>query len=554
MARFWLVSGLLGSALAVVGFAARSAQAATYFVSPEGRDGNSGTRRSPWSLARANAAAQPGDTVVLLDGVYRRTPIAPARSGREGRPITYRAAHARKAILTESQAMPDPFPDDDSDAPAAIFLLERSHVVIDGIAVRDPGGRFLYAGKASFITVQNCDFENAEYPRAWESCRFKLVGDHITFRSNRVKKGNDSVAITGGSFHLIEGNTFEGASHTCLVLMGVQRSVVRGNRFTNPIQKLMEVFTARRRDVGEVIRKSEYLVIENNLFGPAPFVEENGTRSGSGSAGIQYAGNNSILRRNVYLKCGMGMDFTWYHAGARDDPEAIYCQHNRFYNNTVYDCGWPARYGSGPGVWISGGRDGIEDAVLVNNVLCRNHAHPDAHFPPSTPYDVQLAYADASNFHMLRNLLMGREKGAVTVWNKQQETGFTLRAFEGQFPQTARGNLEAEPEFVDAEKGDFRLRANSPCIDAGMPVTAARSSGQGRVIEVEDALFFCDGFGIVEPDTIRVGERRARVAKVDFEGNRLEVDRELTWQAGEAVTLDYAGKARDIGAYEFGAK
>ncbi len=533
-------------ALVLAVCAAAPVSAATYTVSPEGKDGNSGATDSPWPLAKANASARPGDTVLLLDGVYRGTPIAPAHSGDEGRPITYRAASGGKAVLTESRAMPGPFPDDDSGGPAAIFLLHRSHIVVDGVAVKDPGGRFLYAGGASSIVVQNCHFENTDYPRSWESCRFKRVGDHITFRNNVVMKGNDSVAITGGSFHLIEGNRFEGASHTCLVLMGVQRSVVRGNRFENPIQKLMEVFTARKRDVGDEVRKSEYLVIEDNFFGPAPLIEVNGTNSGSGSAGIQYAGNNTILRRNVYFKCGMGMDFSHYAAGVRDDPEALYCSHNRFYNNTVYDCGWPARYGSGPGVWISG----VEDVVLTNNALYRNHAHPDAHFPPSTPYDVQLAFASPSSFRMFRNLLMGREKGAVTLWDKTRKTGSTLSAFEEQFPRTARANVEAEPRFVEAEKGDFHLLADSPCIDAGMPLTTARSSGEGTVIEVEDALYFTDGHGVVAPDVLRVGEKTVKVKRVDYGANTVTVDGSISWRKGDPVTLDYNGRGPDIGAVE----
>ena len=547
----WLIPGFLGSVLLVSAFVVPSADGATYFVSPDGKDDNRGTVYSPWPLAKANASAKPGDTVVLLDGVYKGTPIAPTRSGKEGRPITYRAASAGKAVLTESHAMPGPFPDDDSGAPAAIFLLNRSHVVTDGVAVKDPGGRFLYAGGASFITVQDCHFENTEYPAAWESCRFKLVGDHITFRNNCVKKGNDSVAITGGNFHLIEGNTFDGASHTCLVLMGVQRSVVRGNTFTNPIQKLMEVFTARRRDVGEAIRKSEHLVIEDNFFGPAPLIEKSGTNSGSGSAGIQYAGNNSILRGNVYSKCGLGMDFTWYECGTDEDPEALYCEHNRFYSNTIYDCGWPARYASGPGVYLAGGHEHVGGNVLANNILYRNHTHPDAHFPPTTPYDVQLAFADAGNFRMLGNLLGGREKGAVTVWDKARKTGFTLSAFEEQFPQTARGNLEAEPEFVDAEKSDFHLTAGSPCIDTGMSLTLARSSGEGTVIEVEDALYFTDGHGIVGPDALRVGKERVKVLKVDYMASTVTVDRSISWKRGDPVTLDYAGAAPDIGAFEY---
>ena len=250
----------------------------------------------------------------------------------------------------------------------------------------------------------------------------------------------------------------------------------------------------------------------------------------------------------------MGMNFSRYD-DVKDDPEARYCSHNRFYNNTVYDCGWPARYGSGPGICISGGKDGIQDNILINNVLYRNHAHPDSstggnHFPPTTPYDVQLAFSDPGNFRLLRSLLMGREKEAITLWDKARKAGFTLSAFEEQFPATARSNLEAEPEFVHAEKGDFRLLAGSPCIDAGMPLTVARSSGEGTVIEVEDALYFTDGHGIVDPDVLRVGAERVKALKVDYEANSITVDRSVSWKQGDPVTLDYAGKGPDLGAVE----
>jgi hypothetical protein len=151
---------------------------------------------------------------------------------------------------------------------------------------------------------------------------------------------------------------------------------------------------------------------------------------------------------------------------------------------------------------------------------------------------------------MVRNLLMGREKGAVTLWNKEQRTGFVLGAFEEQFPQTARANLEAEPRFVDAEKGDFHLLAGSPCIDAGAPLTAARSSGEGTVIEVEDALYFTDGHGVVAPDVLRVGGKRVKVRSVDYEANTIAVDRSISWRKGEPVALDYNGRGPDIGAVE----
>ena len=469
------MEGVLGGiVLAVVvltglsGAAGRAEAGAVLRVSCRhaGRTGDGGLALD--AGARPTPSVRPGDTVVLLDGHLSRTrdrsPHAPAR---RPAPSPTRPRGPGTAVLTEVAAHPAPSRMTTPRGAAGVFLLNRAHIVVNGVTVKDPGGRFLYGGGASFITVENCHFENTEYPTAWESCRFKRVGDHITFRHNVVKKGNDSVAITGGRFHLIEGNTFEGASHTCLVLMGVQQSVVRGNRFTNPIQKLMEVFSARRRDVGDLLLKSEHVVIEDNVFGPAPHVDKNGTDSGSGSAGIQYAGNDCILRRNVFTQCGMGMDFSFYEAG-RDDPEALHCSHNRFYNNTVYDCGWPARYGSGPGVWISGGEGDITDNLLANNVLYRNHAHPDAHFPADTPFDVQLAFANVGNFRLFSNLLMGRETGATTIWDKAREDGVRAAPVRGAVP----GHRARQP---GGRAGVRRRRRRRLPPSRGQPVSRRRA-------------------------------------------------------------------------------
>ncbi len=66
-----------------------AASGATYYLSPDGSDADPGTRGHPWqTLAKANAALEPGDTAVLANGEYEGL-VEPARSGREGAPITY---------------------------------------------------------------------------------------------------------------------------------------------------------------------------------------------------------------------------------------------------------------------------------------------------------------------------------------------------------------------------------------------------------------------------------------------------------------------------------
>jgi hypothetical protein len=41
-----------------------------------------------------------------------------------------------------------------------------------------------------------------------------------------------------------------------------------------------------------------------------------------------------------------------------------------------------------------------------------------------------------------------------------------------------------------------------------------------------------------------------KIVKVDYKARTITVDRSISWQKDTAVTLDYKGRAPDIGAYE----
>ena len=150
----------------------------------------------------------------------------------------------------------------------------------------------------------------------------------------------------------------------------------------------------------------------------------------------------------------------------------------------------------------------------------------------------------------MHNVLFGTAPGQKII--QLEDDLFTLAEAQEELPDLYQGNLEADPGFRDAEAGDFRLRPYSPCIDAGAPLTVARQAGTGRNVAVEDALYFCDGNGLIEGDLVTVGANDpARVLQVDYENNILRLDREISWQAGDPVNLPYTGAAPDIGPYEF---
>ena len=557
--------------LAAVCAITRAAMGAEYFVGPDGANGNNGTLAAPMSLKRANEILLPGDVAILLDGNYTNMPISPARSGTKGKVIAYRAANRHKAIFTEGGGA------DKFRRGAAIVASERAYIAIDGIKVVSVK-RWLIGVKCSYITLSNCRFEQSA---GWISCRFEDNGDGIRLTDNYFNEGTDLVGIDGGSGHLIERNFFGDATHTGLALLGVQRSVVRGNKLTNRRWRCMEVESRRHKPY----RLSEYNLIEGNVFDYSP------------CSAIQYAGNRSILRRNIIRRCLTGMNWANYvgsnKGSKKRSPEAWHDESNRFYNNVIDQCGpnamvlklidqakavGIARAENKP---ISGyamvfatnmfnpklkGYDNCAygDNVVVNNVFYRNGASVQGSDKKgktasltthvafdwnATPQFGRFAYNTFSN---------GNGPADATAFyfcdapylKPPEPRNRSVDSFQQRYPKWARDNIAVDPGFVAVDKGDYRLGPKSLCVDAGGALTTTRLAGNGKEIPVIDPLFFSDGHGLVEPDVILAGIERVKIVKVDYKARVLIVDRSISWGRDAPVTLDYKGKAPDIGAYE----
>ncbi|MBW7886329.1 MAG: hypothetical protein H3C34_27625 [Caldilineaceae bacterium] len=107
-----------------------AAHATTYYVSPDGDDSNSGLAESqPWgTFSRAWQDLGPGDTLVLLDGVYYESFVA-EQDGEPGNPITIRARNDGKAIIDgEYQRTP---------VSLGSTIVRGNHFVIEGIVARN---------------------------------------------------------------------------------------------------------------------------------------------------------------------------------------------------------------------------------------------------------------------------------------------------------------------------------------------------------------------------------------------------------------------------------
>jgi hypothetical protein len=533
--------------------------AAVYYVSPDGSYLGDGSLESPWTLLRANASLQAGDTAILLDGTYTGTPIAPDQNGQETAHIVYRAANRHKSVFQDIVELPD------SRGPVAIFVNDKGYITVDGIKVSGVK-RWLLGVASHHITISNGYFENAS---GWINCRFEENGNGMQIKNNYFDGGTDLVSLDGGDGHLIENNFFGDASHTGLVLLGVQQSVVRNNFLTNRLWRCMEVESQRH----EPYRLCMYNLIENNTFDYSPCLS------------IQYAGNRSILRRNIFRKSLRGMGWANYLGSART-PEAWHDESNRFYNNVITECGThdvildiiaenqakginvaesvsSAGYGMvyttnlfNPPV------EGYTDCAYGDNIVKNNIFYMNANSAESkSATTTQIAFdwnatPEFGRFHY-NNLFSGTEGAEVFYYvdavyeNPAEPRNRSVTSFEERYPDWASNNIEVDPKFVNPGEGDYHLTQVSPCIDAGGPLTGTRSAGEGILVPLEDALYFTDGYGLIEADVIRVDSQRVRIVKVDYDSNTITISKSISWQMNAPVSLDYTGNAPDLGAFEF---
>lgn len=526
----------------------------------DGRFENAGTEDAPWSLAKANSALLPGQTAILMDGAYIKIPIAPAHSGEPKAYIIYRAKNKHRAVFQHINDLPE------AHGPVAVFVNDRSYISVDGIKVTGVK-RWVVGSKSHHISIDNSYFMNGS---GWINCRFDEIGDGMRITNNYFHGGTDLLSLDGGSGHLVEGNFFGDASHTGLILLGVQNSVIRNNTLTNRQWRCMEVESQRH----EPFRLSKYNLIENNYF------------DFSAASGIQYAGNYSIIRHNIFRRSLSGMVWSNY-LGRAKTPEAWHNAHNRFYNNVITECGSneivlglieenKARginvaervSSSGFGMAyltnlfnppVEGYADvSYGDNVVINNIfyLNSNTRHEKASPTAQIVFDWNATPEFGEVFN--NNIYDGEEESEVFYFtdaglqNPPHESNTTIQQFEKYYPKSAGNDIEVDPLFVNPEQGSYQLKAESECIDKAKPLTETSANGTGIEIPVKDALYFTSGYGLVDGDLIRINSQRLMVISIDYDSNTITVDREFAWEKGEELFLNYEGKAPDLGAFESG--
>ena len=435
------------------------------------------------SLGEANNAATAGDTIEIRAGSYNEQ-ISPGRSGVGGAQITYRNFNGEEVTINQV------------DQPA-IYLLNKSHIVIQGVTINDVLG-WGRLENAHHNTIKNIRFINAL--ARGTTGGLKLVRSHYNqVIGNSFETGNDSVVIQESDRNLIANNKFRWARHSLLSVRCGNFNVIRGNEFHNERQKAMEIYDCEAvSDAPFKLDATKRNLIENNRF-----IYTRGPSEPHKYNAIQFSGQYGIVRRNIFQdNQGGGLNFQIYNA------ESLYSYGNRVYHNTFYKNRCYAVSASRSMGEIFG------DNLVTNNLFWRNE--------DCTGYPDQIGVGNSDAVILQHNAIL-----------KPNEN----------------------PLFVSESDWDLRLKPNSPLIDAGAFLTRTVGAGAGTSMPVADVRFFSDGFGIqgLDGDLIQLegGALTARIVNIDYATGTLLLDAALTWTAAQGVALAYEGKAPDMGAFDY---
>lgn len=477
-----------------------SATEEVYYISTlSGSDTNDGTITQPWkTISKANSTLVAGDTVYLRAGTYGET-IRPDNSGAVGMYITYAVYGSESVIIT--------------DVESGVDLSERSYVNVDGFRILDVRDHWVeFAPDGTHNVIQNCYMEEAGNYTGIALSRNDGGGANYNKILNNtfvsVCGPKSIIGIWSSGHNLIEGNSFSGGPHDAIIMHNLvagscDYNIIRNNYFQNKWHHNL------------AINYADYILVEDNVIvdaGMDALLNVCGTVEDQNMAPQEHKGlmantRFSILRGNTIVNNGYGIGLTSNSTTTFDD--------NRIYNNTLNKC-------------YEGFRVGAKEALTPITSIIKNNIIFN-----SVNYEIRNYGEDGPLFNeYVNNCILGA-------------------SMQYGSSSTVIGALSVDPLFVNESGRDFNLQPGSPMINAGAWLATTTSAGSGKIISVDDARYFMDGWGMIEGDLIQLEGQStsARITAVDYENNIISVDTTLTWASDLGVSLPYGGTAPNIGAY-----
>jgi len=204
----------------------------------------------------------------------------------------------------------------------------------------------------------------------------------------------------------------------------------------------------------------EHLLLQNNsaISGGGIYCENNANPSISN---LDFENNfASDKGGGIYLSgiSGIQIDSVYFFNNfATDKGGGIYCENANFnLNRSIFIQNEAA---GGGGIWCDYSTANLTHTTFSENV---------ANFGGGI-----ITYGDDSAVDLLNSILWNDSPNEIFVFSGQVNASFC----DIQNGWTGDGNIQTDPLFYDTEFLDFALQENSPCIDAGDPISATDPDG-----------------------------------------------------------------------------
>ena len=474
-----------------------------YYVSPDGNDNHPGTLSQPWqTIGKANQELEAGDIVYLREGVYSES-IVPVNSGTPGNYITYSAFPGETVNITGVSRCAD--------------LSNKDYINLTNLNIHNCNSRWVLLDSSNHNIIRNC---NMKENNGWAGILVKNA-HYNKILGNTIEGADDSLYVVENSTHnLIEGNDFGDAEHGCIDIVGPPGSVEFGASPSYNIVRNNSLHS-RTHSSFQLERNAHHNLIENNRIYLTTDLDINPGN------GLQVDASANIIRKNLIYDNkynGLTVNAYWYEGTFK------HCNYNKIYHNVIYGNGLAQETNTG---------ESLEGNIFKNNVFANNN---------ETIYFWSGGTENEYN-PFFNNLILQENPGDdVITW---KNIPHNLSYMETNYPSLFANNIETEPMFTDPAGKDFTLQDDSPLIDAGAFLTETIGTGTGTQITLNDASYFCDGFGLIQGDEIQVGQDIVRITSIDYGSDEVMVNESISWEDGEPVSLVYHGDAPDIGAFEF---
>lgn len=423
---------------------------AIYFVRTTGLDENSGTWESPWrTIVRAKRNIAAGDIVYIGDGVEQtqrddyNAAVNLDSSGTADKPKAL-IAYPGAAVLVGSPDLGRGFHNWITGEGLAGDYWVISQLMITGRdnAVPCTTGFRIVGNKIS--TPRGDGLTAATYTE----------GSHVRILGNEYYEcGN---AASSKSYDIISLSNHTGAEISDIE---IGWNIIRDSLANRAIQIYAD--GSGHADIAE-IRIHDNVIA--NIRGNAVNINN-------------HASGKIYLYNNIFYKCGRGPDpydgltnYAGVYIGGGletyKNDASVY-----LFNNIFYDCGYARRPQDSGLLFIDENFAG--DAHVKNNIFCSNGEIWQ-------PYMV-LGSKDPASDSIANVFYNGRQRPFIFI---PFDSNWRVPAWD-------RKALVADPLFVDAEDYDFHLKADSPCINAGIDtssVVARDRDGvvrpQGRAVDI----------------------------------------------------------------------